>query len=794
MQRRAHALAEARRAQRKKEQKQKKAEELMRLYSDDAEYQEKVRFLFQVPLLKRLPLDQQPLVAKAAKPIKFQPRTVIMREGDMGDDFYVLRQGEASVTVRTVKGSKVVGRLGPGDYFGEKALLASEPRTATITTESFAECFRIQRKHFEELGLKEKLTFADRKAKRSAKVRKIHPPTEKSEHDIEFIRECMLNNETLNGGMSVLSEEKIQKLVSVMWREKVVPGRRLIREGDLGAEYFYIIESGAFEVIVTEKMGSNHRPGDIVHSKKTVVDVLKRGHTFGELAIMFLVPRRATVICSADASLWVVDRYQFKKIIMTVSEAKVLEYMQIFSSVPLLMPLLTAEKTEMAKVIVEVTFNAEELIVEQGAPGNTFFILVEGKVAVVKDGLIAGELEANLAKNTVPYFGERALLYQEARAATVKVISESARCLMLDKDAFDEHMGLLKEVLENALKSMRGGDERKKKAHHPGDPDRDKILHKELIQCGRIGCGGYSTVDLVQRQDTGESYALKSISKGYIVAAKMKGAVANEKDVFYMTSSPFIIKLFETYSTKSTLCFLLEAALGGELFTTYKKQGLFGSDVHTRYYIAGVAYALEHMHDRKVIYRDLKPENLLLDHKGLLKLSDLGSAKLTTGTTYTVVGTPDYFAPEMVKASGHDCALDWWSLGVLIFELMAGKPPFESAYPFQTFEKIERGMERVRFPALMIGAAEDLVKALCLRDSRKRLCVLRGGLENLWKQSWYVGFDAAAMKNFTLPPPYVPFVRSNRDLSNFHVNPEDHPRELPYVDPGDGWDDFFASC
>lgn len=260
----------------KKAAKKKKKEELYKYLQENTDYQDKVRFLFQVPLLKRLPLDQQPLVARAAKSVKFPPRTVIIKEGEMGDDFYVLRQGEASVTVHTVKGDKVVGRLGPGDYFGEKALLASEPRTATITSESFAECLKIQRQHFEELGLKEKLTFADRKAERKPKIRRSKPPTPKTPQDKAFIRECLLNSENLNGGMSGLTEHKIQAITAAMWRERVVPGRRLIRENDLGAEYFYVVESGAFEVIVSEKLADS-RPGGIVHSRKTVVDMMKRG-------------------------------------------------------------------------------------------------------------------------------------------------------------------------------------------------------------------------------------------------------------------------------------------------------------------------------------------------------------------------------------------------------------------------------------------------------------------------------------------------------------------------------------
>lgn len=776
----------------KKALKKKKKEELYKYLQENTDYQDKVRFLFQVPLLKRLPLDQQPLVARAAKSVKFPPRTVIIKEGEMGDDFYVLRQGEASVTVHTPKGDKVVGRLGPGDYFGEKALLASEPRTATITSESFAECLKIQRQHFEELGLKEKLTFADRKAERKPKIRRNKPPTPKTPEDEAFIRECLLNSENLNGGMSGLTEQKIQAIIANMWREKVVPGRRLIRENDLGAEFFYVVESGAFEVIVTEKLADS-RPGGIVHSKKTVVDMMKRGSTFGELAIIFLIPRRATIVCTTEASVWVLDRLQFKSIVMPVSEEKQMEYVKIFSAVPMLMPMLTTEKAQMAKVVVEVTYNAEEHIVEQGAPGNTFFMLVEGKVAILRDDMVKGELEANVAKQTIPYFGERALLYQEPRAATVRVLSESARCLMLDKDAFDEHLGLLREVFENSLKTIDWKADKNKKTHHPGDPDRDRIYRHELVTCGRMGCGGYSTVDLVQHGNSGNTYALKSVSKGYIWQTQMKTAIANEKDVLYMTSSPFIIKLFETYNTPKSLCFLLEAALGGELFTVYKKHSLFGSEDHARFYVAGVAFALEHMHDRRIVYRDVKPENILLDHNGCVKLSDMGCAKFATNSTYTVTGTPDYFAPEMIKACGHDVNVDWWALGVLVFELLAGKPPFESAYPFQTFVKIQKGIERVRFPALLMGSAEDLIKGL-MRDVPEKRLAANGGLSNLWKQIFYAGFDHQAMKNLSLAPPYHPQVRSNRDLANFYCNSEDHPRELPYQDPGNGWDDFFASC
>merc|ERR1719277_359686 len=182
---------------------------------------------------------------------------------------------------------------------------------------------------------------------------------------------------------------------------------------------------------------------------------------------------------------------------------------------------------------------------------------------------------------------------------------------------------------------------------------REKILQKDLARIGLLGCGGFGTVELFEHKTTKETYALKGLSKGYVLKTGMQDSVMNEKNILVMTNSPFVIKLYETYNGAQSLYFLLELALGGELYATYNRKGLHVSDKHAKFYVAGVVFAFEHCHERHIIYRDLKPENLLLTETGQIKLTDMGLAKFVIGKTFTTCGTPDYFAPEIIASTGH---------------------------------------------------------------------------------------------------------------------------------------------
>jgi len=743
-------------------------------------------FLCRVKLLKRLPKDELPALAKQATELEYKPGQAIITQGEDGQDFYMIKKGTADVEI----GGKKVASLKQGDYFGENALLRNEPRNATIKANSQVICLKITRSSFMSLGLQDKLEFPKRGAVGGgAQVQaETKPPSSKTDADLSLIKKALQENVNLNT-IANLDEGRIKAMCDVMWKEEVPSGTALIKQNDLQADYFYVVQQGSFSVSKSDEA----KEGQSVESVTAAqLGTIQAGGSFGELALLYFAPRAATITATENSVVFVTARHQFKEILLRANEAEMkqnLNYVgrcEVFEAA-----LKDSEKKELAAAMMEMTFNKNETIFEQGEVGTQFFLLVEGSVTVIKDGKEVASLQATADK--APYFGEKALENKEPRAATVKVTSTTAKTLFVDKESFEVVLGSLSQLVKRGKDGTAVVEKTTRKTAVADGKRFGVIKFKDLKKLGLLGCGGFGAVELVEETKTGNVYALKALSKGFVIKSGMQSSVMSEKNVQLMCDSPFIVKLYETYNSPEHLYLLLELALGGELYATYNKRNMWGNEACAKFYVAGTVLAFEHLHGRKIVFRDLKPENLLLTDQGRVKLTDMGLAKVIHGKTYTTCGTPDYFAPELIASKGHGTGVDWWTLGILAFELMSGHPPFESATPMQIYAKVQKGINQVVFPKKCKGDVEVLVKGLCNANPTERLPMKKGGIQNVKSAKWFSGFDWSAMENMTMKVPYAPTVKSKKDMKNFSANKEDMPPQVPYKDPKTGWDNDFAT-
>lgn len=189
-----------------------------------------------------------------------------------------------------------------------------------------------------------------------------------------------------------------------------------------------------------------------------------------------------------------------------------------------------------------------------------------------------------------------------------------------------------------------------------------------------------------------------------------------------------------------------------------------------RFYAAHIVTIFEYLHGKSIIYRDLKPENIILGANGYLKLTDFGFAKSIDGKTYTLCGTPEYLAPEIILNKGHSKPVDWWTLGILIYEMLVGIDPFNDDDPMMVYQKIIKG--KIKFPKNVEKDAKSIIKHLLDADITKRYGCLKDGVKDILDHRWFKDFDWKSLLFMNQEAPYIPKIKNNMDTSNFSQYPD----------------------
>ena len=288
-----------------------------------------------------------------------------------------------------------------------------------------------------------------------------------------------------------------------------------------------------------------------------------------------------------------------------------------------------------------------------------------------------------------------------------------------------------------------------------------------------IGSGSFGNVYLVKNKNNNHYYAMKSLEKSLIKQKQQEEHTISERILMSKLKNPLMVKLYYCFQDKKYLYFIMEFVQGGELLYHLRKQIRF-DDERTRFYISELILALEFLHNNNIIYRDIKPENILIDKTGHIKLIDFGLSKIykdNNDKMFTICGTPFYLAPEIIEKKGYNNSVDWWSLGSLMYEMLSGNPPFKiegsNIYSINFNEPL-------KMDNCFSEEAKDLINKLLNIDPNKRLGYGKNGVEELKGHPYFKDINWEKLKNLEVTPPFIPEIKDSIDLKYIELKVDDN--------------------
>ena len=764
-----------------------------------------LQVLNELPILKPLDESCKLGIISQMKCYFVEAKEKIYQEGDAATNFFVVQSGKLEYESN---GSRL-GLLKPGDYFGEAALFDNSNRPCSVRTLEKSIMWGIDRLNYKKI-------LEDHSAKESKEtfefitsvpILSTLTPEQKSMiaslasiqcfapdsviiaqgeqgDTLHIVKEgtvkVVINGNvlrTMSKGSFYGEQALIQRcprtanIIAVSQVKVLVIGRDLFNEV-FGNSFEEVINSNTIRLclektslfkdkeIITQVCNlckvQKFNLGDVVAKKDSrrsaklfivLKGLLKSGNqTFGSYEVLgelemqnnskekFSLPLIAeTESVVAEVSKRSLEKFMDSK----VNNLSYLnELMQVLPKVGLFRYFSTEKLKALVKTLTEENFAKGSRIITQGEIGDKLYIIKKGSVNIIKNGEIVRVLP------TSSFFGERAILYNEPRSAAV-IANEDSICWSLDKANFCKVVD--QKMTEILIKRIELQD--------------DSITLNDLVPIKVIGRGTHGIVYLCSHASKKSLYALKSVTRQKISAFELYENLNTERSILMKMDHLMIVKLVKTFKDSLRIYFLMEHVRGLDLFELISKVTRIAIP-DCKFFVCCLVLILEFLHKNDIMYRDLKPENVIVDEEGYLKLIDFGSAKVVKGKTFTSLGTPHYMAPEIMTGTGYSNSVDWWSLGILMFELIEGEVPFgpHEEDPMTIYDKIVQ--HDIQFNSTPSSEARALiVQMLNLKPALRNL----GSVSKLKAHQFFNGVNWEQILSRQFKPPYVPKIP---DVSN----------------------------
>ena len=678
---------------------------------------ERYNFLNNISLFESLDKISKYNVAQKLKKRVFYPNDKIISIGEKGDTLFIIKEGIVSCKI----GFKEIRKLSNNEYFGQNAILIDVNRGADVIAIQYTICYELSKNDLKEALTKDYVDiilfcFFKNAIEKNANLKNIF--IESLLHDIfncfsiqQYSKHEHIYNPSLNDKELLKSNNK--KLVLVLEGSLLKEDIVLADKGKIiGEEILNDINQSLSEDIYAEP--------DAITFEANITDIIK--------------------ILKIDLNIDKDKEKDREKPLNILRAINKLKKIYLFKNL--------SDKTleSIAQGLKKQQFKPNEYIIEENTVGEKFYLIIKGRVRITVKGEFIRDLE------TGDCLGENALLTENVLRTASAMALEKVICYVLSKNEFQVILSD-NNTKEYLLKKLALQD--------------TSINLSDLHYIKFLGKGKFGTVSLVHNHKN--IYAIKAISRKSVEKEKVLAKYfVNERKIMLSLDHPFIIKMVKSMKNQH-FCFLLIEFINGTNLDQYlakrdNKQNIYD----TQFYIGSILLMIEYLQKKYIAHRDIKPSNIMIDSNGYLKMIDFGTAKVLTDYTSTIIGTPHYISPEILKGQGYSLSCDFWSVGICTYEIFYGKYPFGN-YATEVIAIYKEVLKKdFTFPSKSekVSNINEFIKCLLNKKVNERIC----DVSKLKKKAFFDGFDFDKLNDFKLKPPYKP---SQQDYLKYLK--ENHP-------------------